>query len=61
MQAIVPKSAELIQAIFERKQVFQKGCYQDLLHSWRSEVVNIIGRPIIIVKVVLTGSEQLES
>ena len=51
----VPKSAELIQLIFE-KAGFPKGCYQDLLIP-SSEVANIIANPIIRA-VSLTGSEQ---
>jgi succinate-semialdehyde dehydrogenase/glutarate-semialdehyde dehydrogenase len=51
----VPKSANLIQEIFE-KAGFPKGCYQDLPIS-SSEVVNIIANPIIKA-VSLTGSEQ---
>ena len=51
----VPKSANLIQEIFE-KAGFPKGCYQDLPIS-SSEVANIIANPIIKA-VSLTGSEQ---
>ena len=51
----VPKSAELIQAIFEQAS-FPKGCYQDLPIP-SSEVANIIANPIIKA-VSLTGSEQ---
>ena len=51
----VPKSADLIQEIFEQAG-FPKGCYQDLPIS-SSEVANIIANPIIKA-VSLTGSEQ---
>ncbi len=51
----VPKSANLIQEIFE-KAGFPKGCYQDLPIS-SSEVANIITNSIIKA-VSLTGSEQ---
>jgi succinate-semialdehyde dehydrogenase/glutarate-semialdehyde dehydrogenase len=51
----VPKSANLIQEIFE-KAGFPKGCYQDLPITSR-EVANIIANPIIKA-VSLTGSEQ---
>jgi succinate-semialdehyde dehydrogenase/glutarate-semialdehyde dehydrogenase len=51
----VPKSANLIQEIFE-KAGFPKACYQDLPIS-SSEVANIIANPIIKA-VSLTGSEQ---
>ena len=51
----VPKSAELIQLIFE-KAGFPKGCYQDLPIP-SIEVANIISNPIIKA-VSLTGSEQ---
>ena len=51
----VPKSAELIQAIFEQAG-FPKGCFQDLPIS-SNEVANIIANPIIKA-VSLTGSEQ---
>ena len=51
----VPKSAELIQEIFEQAG-FPKGCYQNLPIS-SSEVANIIANPIIKA-VSLTGSEQ---
>ncbi|EAZ95269.1 Aldehyde dehydrogenase [Flavobacteria bacterium BAL38] len=51
----VPKSAELIQTIFE-KAGFPKGCYQDLPIP-SSEVANVIANPIIKA-VSLTGSEQ---
>jgi succinate-semialdehyde dehydrogenase/glutarate-semialdehyde dehydrogenase len=51
----VPKSAELIQSIFEQAD-FPKDCYQNLPIS-SSEVANIIANPIIKA-VSLTGSEQ---
>ena len=51
----VPKSAKLIQEIFEQAG-FPKGCYQDLPIP-SSEVANIIANPIIKA-VSLTGSEQ---
>ena len=51
----VPKSAELIQVIFEQAG-FPKGCYQDLPIP-SIEVANIISNPIIKA-VSLTGSEQ---
>ena len=51
----VPKSAQLIQSIFEQVG-FPKGCYLDLPIS-SSEVANIIANPIIKA-VSLTGSEQ---
>lgn len=51
----VPKSAELIQEIFEQAG-FPKGCYQDL-HIPSSEVAAVIANPIIKA-VSLTGSEQ---
>lgn len=51
----VPKSAELIQSIFEQAG-FPKGCYQDLPIASK-EVVNIIANPMIKA-VSLTGSEQ---
>ena len=51
----VPKSAELIQEIFEQAG-FPKGCYQDLPIS-SSEVAKVIANPIIKA-VSLTGSEQ---
>ena len=51
----VPKSAQLIQEIFEQAG-FPKGCYQDLPIP-SSEVANIIANPIIKA-VSLTGSEQ---
>ena len=51
----VPKSAKLIQEIFEQAG-FPKGCYQDLPIPG-SEVANIIANPILKA-VSLTGSEQ---
>ena len=51
----VPKSAQLIQEIFEQAG-FPKGCYLDLPIP-SSEVANIIANPIIKA-VSLTGSEQ---
>ena len=51
----VPKSAQLIQEIFEQAG-FPKGCYQDLPIP-SSKVANIIANPIIKA-VSLTGSEQ---
>ena len=51
----VPKSAQLIQEIFEQAG-FPKGCYQDLPIPG-SEVANIIANPILKA-VSLTGSEQ---
>lgn len=51
----VPKSAELIQSIFEQAG-FPKGCYQDLPIP-SSEVAKVIANPIIKA-VSLTGSEQ---
>ncbi len=51
----VPKSAQLIQSIFEQVG-FPKGCYLDLPIS-SSEVANIIANPIVKA-VSLTGSEQ---
>ena len=51
----VPKSAELIQSIFEQAG-FPKGCYQDLPIS-SNEVAVVIANPIIKA-VSLTGSEQ---
>lgn len=51
----VPKSAKLIQTIFEAAG-FPKGCYQDLPIT-SSEVAKIIANPIIKA-VSLTGSEQ---
>ncbi len=51
----VPKTAELIQTIFEQAG-FPKGCYQNLPIS-SSEVANIIANPISKA-VSLTGSEQ---
>ena len=51
----VPKSAELIQEIFEQAG-FPKGCYQDLPIP-SSEVANVISNPFIKA-VSLTGSEQ---
>ena len=51
----VPKSAELIQSIFEQAG-FPKGCYQDLPIS-SSEVAKVIVNPVIKA-VSLTGSEQ---
>ena len=51
----VPKSAELIQEIFEQAG-FPKGCYQDLPIS-SNEVAVVIANPIIKA-VSLTGSEQ---
>ena len=51
----VPKSAELIQEIFE-KAGFPKGCYQNLPIP-SNKVSNIIANPIIKA-VSLTGSEQ---
>ena len=51
----VPKSAELIQEIFEQAG-FPKGCYQDLPIP-SSEVVAVIANPIVKA-VSLTGSEQ---
>lgn len=51
----VPKSAELIQAIFEQAG-FPKGCYQNLPIS-STEVAKVIANPIIKA-VSLTGSEQ---
>lgn len=51
----VPKSAQLIQEIFE-KASFPRGCYQDLPIP-SSEVAKVIANPIIKA-VSLTGSEQ---
>lgn len=51
----VPKSAELIQEIFEQAG-FPKGCYQDLPIP-SSEVAAVIANPIVKA-VSLTGSEQ---
>ena len=51
----VPKSAKLIQEIFEQAG-FPKGCYQDLQIP-SSEVAKVIANPIIKA-VSLTGSEQ---
>ncbi|CAM3769513.1 NAD-dependent succinate-semialdehyde dehydrogenase [Flavobacterium cucumis] len=51
----VPKSAKLIQEIFEQAG-FPKGCYQDLRIS-SDEVAKVIGNPIVKA-VSLTGSEQ---
>ena len=51
----VPKSAELIQSIFEQAG-FPKGCYQDSPIP-SSEVAKVIANPIIKA-VSLTGSEQ---
>ena len=51
----VPKSAELIQSIFEQAG-FPKGCYQNLPIS-SGEVAKVIANPIIKA-VSLTGSEQ---
>lgn len=51
----VPKSAELIQEIFEQA-AFPKGCYQDLPIP-SSEVAAVIANPIVKA-VSLTGSEQ---
>ena len=51
----VPKSAELIQSIFEQAG-FPKGCYQDLPIP-SSEDAKVIANPIIKA-VSLTGSEQ---